>query len=405
MRITSFFLTQINIYILINYLLALPNFYTMSTNNSRRSFLGKLGLGLASSLGLSNSSIAKTLATSNNENMNTIIETKPMGFLWDTLDPFLFCAHHEDYFPKGNEDMGPVTSLAGRHLGDDFIIKDGFRMYHGTKVPGFPGHPHRGFETITIVRKGMVDHSDSMGASGRYGDGDVQWMTAGKGVQHAEMFPLINTDKENTLELFQVWLNLPKQNKMVEPHFKMLWGSQIPRHQHKDAQGNITDIEVIAGSINNSKAPAPPPNSWASNPVNEVMVLIIKMAPNAQYTLPKASKGINRKLYYYEGTQITIADTSIPKYHSIQVNADADIQIINGNDAASILVLQGKPLNEPVIQYGPFVMNTKEEIQQAFDDYHTTQFGGWPWSRTDNVHKRTEPRFAKHADGRFEKGV
>ena len=84
-------------------------------------------------------------------------------------------------------------------MGDDFIIKDGFRMYHGKSVPGFPGHPHRGFETITVVRKGIVDHADSMGASGRYGNGDVQWMTAGKGVQHSEMFPLIHSDKENTI--------------------------------------------------------------------------------------------------------------------------------------------------------------------------------------------------------------
>ncbi|MBP6810655.1 MAG: pirin family protein, partial [Saprospiraceae bacterium] len=139
-----------------------------------------------------------------------ILEVKPMGFAWDTLDPFLFCVHHEDKFPKGNEEMGPAVSLKGRSLGDDFIIKDGWRMYHGKKVPGFPGHPHRGFETITVVRDGLVDHADSLGASGRYGEGDVQWMTAGKGVQHSEMFPLLKKDEENPMELFQIWLNLPK---------------------------------------------------------------------------------------------------------------------------------------------------------------------------------------------------
>ncbi|MES2621161.1 MAG: pirin family protein, partial [Bacteroidota bacterium] len=127
--------------------------------------------------------------------MEPIIQIKAMGFQWETLDPFLFCVHHEDNFPKGNEVMGPATSMSGRSMGDDFIIKDGFRMYHGKIVPGFPGHPHRGFETITVVRKGFVDHADSMGASGRYGNGDVQWMTAGKGVQHSEMFPLIHKDK------------------------------------------------------------------------------------------------------------------------------------------------------------------------------------------------------------------
>jgi redox-sensitive bicupin YhaK (pirin superfamily) len=129
-------------------------------------------------------------------------------FQWETADPFLFCVHHEDKFPQGNELMGPAQNpFQGRHMGDDFIIKDGFRMYHGKTVPGFPGHPHRCFETITVVRKGLVDHADSMGAAGRYGNGDVQWMTAGKGVQHSEMFPLLSQEKDNPLELFQIWLN------------------------------------------------------------------------------------------------------------------------------------------------------------------------------------------------------
>ena len=132
-----------------------------------------------------------------NNNINPILGIKPLGFQWETADPFLYCVHHEDKFPNGNELMGPESSnFKGRHMGDDFIIKDGFRMYHGQTVPGFPGHPHRGFETITVVRKGLVDHADSLGAAGRYGDGDVQWMTAGKGVQHSEMFPLIKQDEE-----------------------------------------------------------------------------------------------------------------------------------------------------------------------------------------------------------------
>ena len=119
------------------------------------------------------------------------IKIKPLGFPWETTNPFLFCAYHADAYPKGNGEMGPNESLAGRNIGQDFTIKDGWRMYHGEKVPGFPSHPHRGFETITVVEKGLVDHADSLGASGRYGNGDVQWMTAGKGLQHSEMFPLL----------------------------------------------------------------------------------------------------------------------------------------------------------------------------------------------------------------------
>jgi quercetin 2,3-dioxygenase len=381
------------------------------SDNSRRSFLGKLSLSALAALGVFRSSMSKQImettdqATESNPNMNPLFNKKAMGFTWECYDPFLFCAHHEDFFPKGNAQMGPTTSLEGRSLGDDFIIKDGFRMYHGKKVPGFPGHPHRGFETVTIVRKGMVDHSDSMGASGRYGEGDVQWMTAGKGVQHAEMFPLIHQDKENTLELFQVWLNLPSQRKMVDPHFKMLWGSQIPNFKMKDKAGKESKIELIAGNFNNTQAPTPPPNSWAAFANNEVLIMNIFMEPNAEITIPKTSQTINRTIYFYEGTELTIGNDTLSNYQQAQVVSTTDITIKNGPTESSILVLQGKPIGEPVSQYGPFVMNTKEEIKQAFDDYHATQFGGWPWASFDNVHPRDAKRFAKHADGRMEKGV
>jgi hypothetical protein len=125
--------------------------------------------------------------------------------------------------------MGPAVSLAGRDIGQDFSRKDGWSMYHGDSVPGFPAHPHRGFETVTIVRKGLIDHSDSLGATARFGGGDVQWVTAGRGIVHSEMFPLLKTDEDNPLELFQIWLNLPKRSKMAEPHFTMLWNEQVPR--------------------------------------------------------------------------------------------------------------------------------------------------------------------------------
>ena len=168
---------------------------------------------------------------------NDIMKISPLGFPWETQDPFIFCAYHRDEYPHGNDEMGPSASLEGRNIGQDFTLKDGWRMYHGSTIPGFPYHPHRGFETVTIVKEGLVDHTDSLGAAGRFGKGDVQWMTAGKGVQHSEMFPLIHKDKENPLEIFQVWLNLPKASKFVEPHFKMLWEDKIPVLRDKDNTG------------------------------------------------------------------------------------------------------------------------------------------------------------------------
>ena len=115
--------------------------------------------------------------------MKKIIKNKfPLDFSWKTQDPFLAIAFHHDDYPKANGQFGPNASLAGRNIGMDFEIKDGYRMYHGDEVPGFPAHPHRGFETITLVREGFIDHADSLGSSGRYGKGDVQWMTAGAGL-------------------------------------------------------------------------------------------------------------------------------------------------------------------------------------------------------------------------------
>lgn len=376
----------------------------MGDTFKRRNFITRLSLAFTGALIAPIDSISKSLKEmqndSNQADTNPIKAIKPLGFQWETADPFLFCVHHEDNFPKGNALMGPDASyLKGRHMGDDFITKDGFRMYHGKVVPGFPGHPHRGFETITVVRKGIVDHADSLGAAGRYGNGDVQWMTAGKGVQHSEMFPLLSQEKENPMELFQIWLNLPKANKMVEPHFKMLWKESIPNYEFIDSEKKKTNIEIIAGKIGELTAPAPPPNSWASDSKNELAIWNIKMEANATYTLPKASIGINRNLYFYEGISVQFSGETIPKYSAVEVHPDQDIIIKAGDEAISILMLQAKPIAEPVIQYGPFVMNTKEEIQQAFEDYHATQFGGWPWSRYDQVHAREKGRFAKHADG------
>ncbi len=376
----------------------------MKDKLQRRSFLGRAALLVASSIAIP--SFAKNIMKNKKSietETNPILGTTALGFTWETSDPFLFCVHHEDAFPKGNDEMAPDSKyLEGRHMGEDFIIKDGFRMYHGRTVPGFPGHPHRGFETITVVRKGIVDHADSMGASGRYGNGDVQWMTAGKGVQHSEMFPLIHKEKDNPMELFQIWLNLPKKNKMVEPHFKMFWNDSINKLTHTDSINKKTEVEVIAGELNGTQAPTPPPNSWAADKSNEVAIWNFAMEAGATFTLPKASAGVNRTIYFYEGNEIDVAGTKITKYHSAKLKADAEVTITAGSEETKILLLQGKPINEPVIQYGPFVMNTKEEIHQAFEDYHKTQFGGWPWDRHDKVHDRKLTRFAKYADGKEE---
>ncbi len=333
---------------------------------------------------------------------NSILQIQPLGFPWETRDPFIFCVHHRDLFPKGNEQMGPATSLEGRNIGQDFTIKDGWRMYHGQNIPGFPYHPHRGFETVTIVKEGFVDHTDSLGASARFGNGDVQWMTAGKGVLHSEMFPLLNQEKENPAELFQIWLNLPKVSKFVEPHFKMLWSEDIPLINEIDNNGKHIEINLIAGELNSTKALSPTPNSWASSDENEVSILTIKIEANAVWTLPKSKNKVNRTVYFNKGNGLTIDETAIPTYHSVQLISTNEAILKAGNEDCFLLILQGKPINEPIAQYGPFVMNTQAEIQEAFQDYQRTQFGGWPWPNHEQAHPREKGRFAIHADGKEE---
>jgi redox-sensitive bicupin YhaK (pirin superfamily) len=335
-------------------------------------------------------------------NSTSIIRVNQLSFPWQTKDPFLFCAHHEDFYPKGNDEMGPDVSLAGRNIGSDFTVKDGFRMYHGDRIPGFPSHPHRGFETVTIARQGFVDHSDSLGAAGRFGQGDVQWMTAGKGVQHSEMFPCLNKDEGNTLEIFQIWLNLPQNRKMVEPYFSMLWAETIPVVENTDDKGRKTEIRLIAGSLEGKIAPDPAPDSWAANPDNAVAIWNIKAEARAKWTIPASKNGLSRTIYFFKGEELLVEGQKIPSYHSVELASGLETTIEVGSSDAEILLLQGRPLNERVVQYGPFVMNSEEEIRQTMLEFGRSQFGGWPWPRHDNVHDRSAQRFAKYADGRKE---
>jgi redox-sensitive bicupin YhaK (pirin superfamily) len=272
-------------------------------------------------------------------------------------------------------------------------------MYHGREVPGFPVHPHRGFETVTIVRKGYVDHADSLGAAGRYGEGDVQWMTAGDGVQHSEMFPLLKKDEGNTVELFQIWLNLPRRNKRVPPHFKMFWSETIPRVLN---EANKSEVSVIAGDFEGKTGLPPPPDSWAHDPSNDVAILLIKLAGGGRLRLPPARAKASRVLYFFKGEGLRIDGQGVGPGTGHRVNAEKELQLDSGSSEVEILLLQACPIGEPVVQHGPFVMNSREEIQQAIRDFQVTEFGGWPWERDDMVHGSEIRRFARYPGGRME---
>jgi redox-sensitive bicupin YhaK (pirin superfamily) len=337
-----------------------------------------------------------------------VIRLQPLGSLglpWPVLDPFLFCVYHDDAYPAANGQMGPAASLAGRDMGQDFSRKEGWSMYHGSTVPGFPAHPHRGFETVTIVRKGLIDHSDSLGATARFGGGDVQWLTAGKGVVHSEMFPLLDQNGPNPLELFQIWLNLPASSKMAAPYFSMFWSGDMPRLLATDERGGTTEIAVIAGSLGLPGgavgAPLPPPpDSWAAQAGADVAIWTLRMSPGARWTLPAAvGKDTRRQLYFHKGSSVAVAGQAVRQACAIELCAGLAVELVNGPDASEFLLLQGRPIGEPVAQHGPFVMNTQAEIRQAISDYQRTGFGGWPWPDAAPVHGGAPERYARHPDG------
>ncbi len=327
-----------------------------------------------------------------------VIQTIPLGFQWATVDPFLFCVHHLDQYPKANEHFGPAASLEARDIGQDFAGTDGWRMYHGSIVPGFPQHPHRGFETVTFVRRGYIDHSDSLGATARFGRGDVQWLTAGEGIVHCEMFPLLDRENENPVELFQIWLNLPAADKMVEPYFTMLWDDDIPRlvatddvrpHHRGHGRGRAAGRAHASCTAARARGPRSPSPTWRSGtssprptPPGTSRRPTVP-TPSARSTCSKAPCGS--------------ASTTSRRRPARCCAATSRSTITAGHDGAEALVLQGRPIGEPVAQYGPFVMNDDAGIEQAFADYRETGFGGWPWPTDDPVHGRDAGRFARHA--------
>ncbi len=322
-------------------------------------------------------------------------ERAALGFQWPTIDPFLFCVHHLDTYPVGTAEHGPDPALlAGRDIGMDFTARDGWRMYHGDVVPGFPAHPHRGFETVTFARQGFIDHSDSLGYAMRFGRGDVQWMTAGRGIVHAEMFPLLDRDHPNPAELFQIWLNLPARDKLVEPYFTMLWGEDLVHHR-AGISPHEARVTAIAGPIAGQTPPSPPPNSWAARAEADLAIWHIDLDADARLSLPSTrDEHTVRTLYCYEGVTV-IGDEAVEAPTAVVLAASVEIPLAGGPNGSQCLLLQGRPIGEPVAQQGPFVMNTRAELVEAFDEYRRTQFGGWPWDRVDPVHGPQPERIAR----------
>lgn len=323
---------------------------------------------------------------------SAILAITPIKNVLELKDPFIFTAHHVDYYPAGNEELGPVHPP-----------KNGeFSMYHGETVPGFPAHPHTGFETISIVEQGYVDHFDSLGNSGRYSVGDTQWVTTGNGLEHCEMFPLVNTSKENTLELFQIWLNSSPEQKKKDPEYKMFWKEQIPYIIEENEIGFKSKVRVISGHFRDTNAISRPPYSWAAADENKVNIFLIQLDAQAEIVVPATSETSNRFCYFYQGDDLFINGEKILVKHLVQLKPDEQIHLEAGSTEVRILWLEGEPIGAPIAQYGPFVLNSNEELQEAFTRYRATGFGGWPWERPDPVFTRDIPRYSSYEGGKRE---
>jgi redox-sensitive bicupin YhaK (pirin superfamily) len=230
-------------------------------------------------------------------------------------------------------------------------------------------------------------------------------MTAGSGIVHAEMFPLIRDTTQNPAEFFQIWLNLPQRDKFVTPHFSMFWDSAVPVRELRDDAGRLATVRIVAGRLDSVSAPIPPPNSWAHEPKNDVAIWTIELEPNAKFVLPALNADSSATLYFHRGTGLTIGARRFVPEVGIRLKPGMPIPLSNGSTKGELLLLQGRPIGEPIARRGPFVMNDQSEIRDAYADYQRTGFGGWPWERNDPIHSRDRGRFAIHADGRQERAI
>ena len=248
---------------------------------------------------------------------------------------------------------------------DPFIMLDYNSKFHfsGTKTPrGVGVHPHRGFETVTIAYQGRVEHGDSAGGGGIIGEGDVQWMTAASGILHKEFHETEWAKHGGIFQMVQLWVNLPAKDKMSPPKYQAIKNSEMK----KVDLGENGFVELIAGDYKNEKGPAS-----TFSPVN-LMNAKLKKGGKADFSFPAH---FNTAALVIEGNILVNGEEKVPTDHFVLFENEGENFTIEATEESIILIISGKPLNEPIYPHGPFVMNTREEIIQAIDDFNNGKFG------------------------------
>lgn len=258
----------------------------------------------------------------------------------------------------------PGTSTMQRM--DPFIMMDynsKFNFPATDKPKGVGVHPHRGFETVTIAYKGRVEHADSSGGGGVIGEGDVQWMTAASGVLHKEFHETQWSKKGGEFQMVQLWVNLPAKDKMSTPKYQAIAKSQMAKVV---LPNNAGEVEIIAGDYQGAKGPAS-----TFSPVHLYNVRLKKGA-KTELAFPA---NYTTAMLMIEGDAKVNDSAQVPQDHFLMFSDDGESFSIEALTDTVILILSGEPLNEPIAAHGPFVMNTKEELVEAFQDFNLGKFG------------------------------
>ncbi|MGU7772473.1 pirin family protein [Burkholderia sp. MR1-5-21] len=256
----------------------------------------------------------------------------------------------------------------GAHL-SPFLLLDyaGPMKFEPAAVPrGVGQHPHRGFETVTIVYDGEVAHRDSTGAGGVIGPGDVQWMTAASGILHEEFHSDAFTQSGGMLEMVQLWVNLPAADKMSAPGYQTLLNADIPVVELPDGAGRA---RIIAGEFDGRRGPA-----RTHTPID---VWDVRLEAGGRARFPVA-EGRTLAVVVLRGTVLVNGDAVAREAQLVQLSRDGRDVEIEANGDAMLLILSGEPIDEPIVGYGPFVMNSQAEIRTAIDDFNSGRFGRMP---------------------------